>query len=115
MAWEQAEQAHGFAQPIAGVGRNYAKTALLMSFLIALLALGGRLWGGWNGMLLFGGIGLLFNFLSYWFSDRIALMVHRAQPASRTELPNVYAIVERLTRKAGMPMPAIYVIPTATP
>jgi len=65
--------------------------------------------------LLFGGIGLLFNFASYWFSDRIALMMHRAQPVTREQLPSVYAMVERLTRKAGMPMPKLYVIPAETP
>jgi heat shock protein HtpX len=98
-----------------GVGRNYLKTSMLMAFLIAVLAIGGSFWGGYQGMLLFGSIGLVFNFLSYWFSDRIALMMHRAQEVSREQLPQVYAIVERLTRKAGLPMPRIYVIPSDTP
>jgi heat shock protein HtpX len=66
-------------------------------------------------MLLFGGIGVVFNFISYWFSDRIALMAHRAQPATREQLPEVYEIVERLCRKAGLPMPRVYVIPSETP
>ncbi len=98
-----------------GVGRNYIKTAMLMAFLIALLAIGGNVWGGYQGMVLFGGIGLVFNFLSYWFSDRLALMMNHAQPVSREQLPEVYQIVERLTRKAGLPMPRIYVIPSETP
>jgi heat shock protein HtpX len=66
-------------------------------------------------MLLFGGIGLVFNLLSYWFSDRIALMAHRAQPVTREQLPEVYEIVERLSRKAGLPMPRLYLIPSRTP
>jgi heat shock protein HtpX len=99
----------------SGVGRNYIKTSMLMAFLIAVLAIGGSTWGGYQGMLLFGSIGLLFNFGSYWFSDRIALMMHRAQEVSREQLPQVYEIVERLTRKAGLPMPRIYVIPSETP
>jgi heat shock protein HtpX len=98
-----------------GFGRNYLKTAMLMSFLIAILAIGGQMVGGTSGMLLFGFIGLVFNFFSYWFSDRIALMAHRAQPVTREQLPEVYDIVERLTKKAGLPMPRIYVIPAATP
>jgi heat shock protein HtpX len=98
-----------------GVGRNYLKTAMLMAFLIAVLAIGGQLWGGARGMLLFGSIGLAFNFVSYWFSDRIALAAHRAQPVTRADLPVVYEIVERLTRKAGLPMPKIFVIPSETP
>jgi heat shock protein HtpX len=99
----------------AGVGRNYVKTAALMAFLIALLAIGGSVWGGYQGMLLFGSIGLIFNFFSYWFSDRIALMAHRAQPVTREQLPELYEMVERLTRKGGMPMPKLYVIPSMTP
>lgn len=99
----------------AGVGRNYVKTAALMAFLIALLAIGGSMWGGYQGMLLFGSIGLVFNFVSYWFSDRIALMAHRAQPVTREQLPELYEMVERLTRKGGLPMPKLYVIPSMTP
>jgi heat shock protein HtpX len=99
----------------AGFGRNYAKTAMLMAFLIAVLAIGGQLAGGNGGMLLFGAIGVVFNFVSYWFSDRIALMAHRAQPVTREQLPEVYEIVERLCRKAGLPMPRVYVIPSETP
>jgi heat shock protein HtpX len=88
---------------------------MLMAFLVAILAIGGQLIGGYGGMLLFGGIGLLFNLGSYWFSDRIALMAHRAQPVTREQLPEVYDIVERLTRKAGLPMPRVYVIPSDSP
>ena len=101
--------------PVAGFGRNYAKTAMLMAFLLAILAIGGEMAGGTGGMLLFGGIGLVFNLVSYWFSDKIALMAHRAQPVTREQLPEVYEIVERLCRKAGLPMPAVYVIPSETP
>jgi heat shock protein HtpX len=99
----------------ASVGRNYLKTGALMAFLIAILAIGGSAWGGTGGMLLFGGIGLVINFVSYWFSDRIALMAHRAQPVTREEAPEFHEIVERLTRKAGLPMPKLYVIPSMTP
>jgi heat shock protein HtpX len=98
-----------------GFGRNYARTAALMAFLIALLAIGGQMAGGTGGMLLFGGIGVIFNFISYWYSDRIALMAHRAQPVSREQLPQLYESVERLTQKAGLPMPKLYVIPSPTP
>jgi heat shock protein HtpX len=103
------------ARRSSGFGRNYAKTAMLMAFLIAILAIGGQMAGGTGGMLLFGFIGLVFNFVSYWFSDRIALMAHRAKPVTREQLPAVYDIVERLTRKAGIPMPRIFVIPSAAP
>src|SRR5512138_3624042 len=116
MAWNETASPRGMqTRGNPGFGRNYAKTAMLMAFLIAILAIGGQAAGGTGGMLLFGGIGLVFNLLSYWFSDRIALMAHRAQPVTREQLPEVYEIVERLTRKAGMPMPRVYVIPSETP
>jgi heat shock protein HtpX len=73
------------------------------------------MWGGTGGMLLFGGIGLVFNVVSYWFSDRIALAMHRAQEVTRDQQPELFAMVERLTRKAGIPMPKVYVIPSETP
>jgi heat shock protein HtpX len=86
-----------------------------MSALIALLAIGGRAVGGLQGMLAFGAIGVGLNFVMYWFSDRIALLAHRAQEVSRAEAPTLFAIVERLTRRADMPMPRIYLIPSASP
>jgi heat shock protein HtpX len=116
MAWSESTPVRGM--PTAanlGSGRNYLKTAMLMAFLIAVLAIGGSVWGGYQGMLLFGGIGLLFNLGSYWFSDRIALAMHRAQPVTEQELPQLYEIVGRLTRRAGMPMPKLYVIPSESP
>ncbi|HET6436978.1 MAG TPA: zinc metalloprotease HtpX [Anaeromyxobacter sp.] len=116
MPWDEKGAPRGTSPSYrSGAGRNYAKTAMLMAFLIAVLAIGGQLAGGTSGMLLFGGIGLVFNFLSYWFSDKIALAAHRAQPVTRDELPAVYEIVERLSRRAGLPMPRIYLIPSPTP
>lgn len=116
MAWDATETPRGMqARRSSGFGKNYTKTAMLMAFLIAILAIGGQMAGGTGGMLLFGGIGLVMNLLSYWFSDKIALMAHRAQPVTREQLPQVYEIVERLTRKAGLPMPRIFVIPSMAP
>ena len=86
-----------------------------MAGLIAVLAIGGNMVGGAQGMLLFGVIGLVMNFVMYWFSDRIALATNGAQLVTREQLPEVYEIVERLTRKQGMPMPRIFLIPSETP
>ena len=87
-------QSPGMQAPRSGgFGHNYLKTAMLMAFLVALLAIGGQLAGGRGGMLLFGGIGLIFNFASYWFSDKLALMMHRAKPVARQELPELYEMV----------------------
>ena len=98
-----------------GTGTNYVRTAALMAGLFALLVWVGSRIGGAQGMLLFGAIGLLFNFGAYWFSDRVALGVNRAQPVSREELPEVYDVVEELTSRAGLPMPRVYLIPSSSP
>ena len=55
------------------------------------------------------------NFVSYFYSDKIALAMYKAQPVTREQLPRAYEIVERLTQKIGIPMPKIYVIPTESP
>src|SRR5437764_9631697 len=55
------------------------------------------------------------NFVSYFYSDKIALAMYRAKPVTREELPRAFAAVERLTQKIGIPMPKMYVIPTESP
>ncbi|HXW88940.1 MAG TPA: zinc metalloprotease HtpX [Terriglobales bacterium] len=94
---------------------NAFKTAFLLTLLTLLLMLIGRVFGGQNGMAIAFIFAAVMNFVSYFFSDKIALAMYRAQPASREELPRVYATVERLTQKIGIPMPKIYVIPSDSP
>jgi heat shock protein HtpX len=94
---------------------NTFKTAFLLTALTLLLMFIGRAFGGQNGMLLALIIAAVMNFVSYFYSDKIALAVYRAQPVTREQLPRAYAIVERLTQKIGIPMPKIYVIPTESP
>ena len=94
---------------------NTFKTALLLTAMTLLLMAIGRAFGGQNGMLTALVIAGAMNFVSYFFSDKIALAMYRAQPVSREELPRVYDVVERLTQKIGIPMPKIFVIPTDSP
>jgi heat shock protein HtpX len=94
---------------------NAFKTAFLLTLLTLLLIFIGGYFGGQNGMLLalvFAGV---MNFVSYFYSDKIALAMYRAQPVTREELPRAYAAVERLTQKIGIPMPKMYVIPNKSP
>ncbi len=104
-----------FAPRARGVALSYLKTAILMAVLLAVLMIGGQYFGGTQGMILFGALGLVVNFASYWFSDRITLLAHRARPLSRSEAPELFAIVGRLAERAGMPTPPIYLIPSHTP
>ena len=94
---------------------NTFKTAFLLTALTLLLMAIGRAFGGQNGMFIALAFAVVMNFVSYFYSDKIALSMYRAQPASLEELPRVYAVVERLSQKMGIPMPKIYVIPTDSP
>ena len=94
---------------------NGLKTAFLLT-LLTLLAIGiGDYFGGQSGMVIAFILAAVMNFVSYFFSDKIALAVYRARPVTREQAPRVYQVVERLTGKVGLPMPKIYVIPTASP
>ncbi len=94
---------------------NGFKTAFLLTLLTLLLMFLGRFFGGENGMLLALLIAAVMNFVSYFYSDKIALAMYRAQPVTREQLPRAYQTVERLTQKIGLPMPKIYVIPSESP
>jgi len=94
---------------------NTFKTAFLLTLLTLLLMFIGRAFGGQNGMFLALGLAAVMNFISYFYSDKIALAMYRAQPVTREQLPRAYQAVERLTEKIGIPMPKIYVIPNESP
>ncbi len=94
---------------------NTFKTAFLLTALTLLLMFFGRWFGGNNGMFLALAFAAVMNFVSYFYSDKIALAMYRAQPVTREQLPRAYAAVERLAPKMGIPMPKIYVIPTESP
>jgi len=94
---------------------NTFKTALLLTALTLFLLLMGQVFGGQRGMELALGLAVVMNFASYFFSDKIALAMYRAQPVTREQLPRAYEVVERLTHKMGIPMPKIYVIPDDSP
>jgi len=94
---------------------NIFKTTLLLTGMTLLLMLAGRAFGGQNGMLMALAFAAVLNFVSYFFSDKIALATYRAQPIGREDLPRVYNIVERLAQKVSLPMPKVYLIPTIRP
>ena len=94
---------------------NVFKTALLLTAMTLLLMLAGRAFGGQRGMLMALILAAVMNFVSYFFSDKIALAMYRAQPITRDDLPRVYNIVERLTQKVGLPTPKVYLIPNDSP
>jgi heat shock protein HtpX len=93
---------------------TFKSTLLLVTLTVFLILIGDRV-GGRNGMVLAFAISVVFNFVTYFYSDKLALKMYNAQPATREQLPRAYAAVERLTAKQGLPMPKIYVLPTESP
>ncbi|MDR1152611.1 MAG: zinc metalloprotease HtpX [Bifidobacteriaceae bacterium] len=94
---------------------NGLKTTLLFGVLWAALLGIGALVGGGRYILWFAGFGVLTTAYSYWNSDKIAIRAMRAQPVSEVEQPAMFRIVRELTTPLGVPMPALYVSPTAAP
>ncbi len=94
---------------------NNFKVWLLMGLLsVLLVAIGGAL-GGKSGAMLFFLISLGMNFFSYYYSDRVAISMTKAQPVSEEDAPELYSIVRDLTQRAGLPMPRLYVTPSPQP
>lgn len=94
---------------------NTLKAWLLMGALSVLLVLMGSALGGRSGALLFFMIALAMNFFSYFYSDKIAIKMTRSYPVSEDQAPELYAIVKRLSDRAGLPMPKLYVTPSPQP
>ena len=94
---------------------NTFKSTLLLVTLTLILVLAGDWIGGQNGMVFAFLLSAAMNFVAYFYSDKIALGIYRAQPVTREQLPRAYQAVERLAAKDGIPMPKIYVIPTDSP
>jgi heat shock protein HtpX len=94
---------------------NNVKTFILMGALVGLFGLAGQLLGGSQGLmfaLVFGG---LFNFIMYFFSDRLVLRMYGAQVVTEAQAPELYRMVDRLRQRAGLPMPVLAVAPHEQP
>lgn len=92
---------------------NSLKTVALLATLSAVLILIGDVFGGSQGMLIAFGFAVVMNIGSYWFSDSIVLKMYRAAECPPDH--RLYKTVERLTQRAGMPMPRVFIVPKATP
>jgi heat shock protein HtpX len=94
---------------------NIFKTGLLLAVLSAMLVLLGGALGGRSGMIFGFILAFVMNVGSYWFSHKIVLSMYGAQPIDETQAPQIYAIVRRLSQRAGIPMPRIYLIQDESP
>ena len=95
---------------------NGLKTALLFAIMWAIIMI---IWwatgASVNTLGYYVIIGLGASFVSYWFSDKLAIASMHAQPVTEQQAPELYRIVRELSQKADKPMPRIYVAPTSTP
>lgn len=94
---------------------NRFKTTLLLTCLTLLMVAMGSAIGGTSGMVFAFVMACAMNFFSYWFSDKIVLKMYGAREVGETDHPAFHAMVRRLALQAGLPMPRIYIIPSASP
>jgi heat shock protein HtpX len=92
---------------------SYMKTGVLLAALSAVLMLIGQAFGGSQGMMIAFVFALVMNFSSYWFSDKVVLRMYKAQQVD-AEHP-LHQLVHRLALRADLPMPKVFLIPTASP
>jgi heat shock protein HtpX len=92
---------------------NAIKTTLLLGLLSGVLMAIGQMLGGAGGLVLAFGVAVVMNFGSYWFSDKIVLRMYNAQSVGPEH--RLYQTVARLSQRANLPMPKVYVIPDPSP
>jgi heat shock protein HtpX len=91
------------------------RTGALLIVLSVLLVVAGGAIGGRGGLQIALVIAIVVNFVSYFFSDKIALRSSGAQPVTCEQLPRLYQVMEGLAAKANIPVPKLYVVPDAAP
>ncbi len=94
---------------------NQIKTFTLLVLLSAIIFLIGGVLGGQTGLFIALILALLMNFVSYFYSHKIVLSMYKAQPLSKSKAPKIHAMVEKISKRAGIPKPKIYVIPSENP
>src|SRR3954462_7150816 len=86
-----------------------------MAGLLGLFLLVGQMIDGSSGLVAALVIGSLFNFIMYFFSDRLVLKMYRAQIVTAQDAPEVYAMDDGLRQRAGLPMQKVAVAPHEQP
>lgn len=94
---------------------SYTRTFVLIAGLTGLFAAVGFLLGGQTGMVIAFLVAAGMNLFAYWNSDKVVLRMYNAHPVDRATAPDLYNIVEQLSQRAGLPMPAVYVIENEQP
>jgi heat shock protein HtpX len=93
---------------------NNLKTVFLLGLLTGIILFIGSFWGE-QGLAIALVMSIVMNFASYFFSDKIALRMYRAQEVTREQAPELYRIMDFLCARDNIPMPRIYAIPDESP
>lgn len=97
-------------------GMNQFKTLALLALLSGLIVLAGYLLVGNEQGLYYGlGFAALSSFGSWYYSDRAALSAFQAKPTPREQAPELFDRIEKLSARAGVPRPALYIVPSESP
>ena len=94
---------------------NTFRTFVLLAALTALFMTVGYFIGGTGGMMIALGFAVVTNVVGYWNSDKLVLRMQNAVPVARSRVPELYDMVDILSRKAGIPTPAVYLIQSDQP
>lgn len=94
---------------------NQIRTTILLAVMTAFILWVGKVIGGNGGMVIALAIAGAMNFFSYWYSDKIVLRMYKAQEVTPQAAPQLYAMVTELAKRAGLPMPRVYIIPQEAP
>jgi len=94
---------------------NNVKVFVLMAGLTSLFVAIGGYFGGQGGMIMAFVFAGLMNFIMYFASSKMVLRMHGARVVTEREAPELYAMVDRLRQRAGLPMPTLAIAPHAQP
>jgi heat shock protein HtpX len=94
---------------------NNAKVFVLMAGLTSLFVAIGGYFGGQGGMIMAFMFAGLMNFVMYFGSSKMVLRMYGARVVGQQEAPELYAMVDRLRQRAGLPMPTLAIAPHAQP
>jgi heat shock protein HtpX len=91
------------------------KVFMLMTVLTVILVALGNAVGGPQGAMLFLVFAGVMNFAMYWWSDKVVLRMYKAKIVGPGDAPELYAMVDRLRQRAGLPMPIVAIAPQQQP
>jgi heat shock protein HtpX len=94
---------------------NTLRVGFLLVALTAVFVWVGGLIGGQAGVVIAFGLAVAMNLGSYWFSDKLVVKMTGAQPVAPGSAPRLERMIERLSEKAGIPTPALYIVPDPQP